>query len=237
MHTRFNELLPRIETKDGLVPSGEIIVNHSHRWHLRQDGSVEVFPHWRVRPVADLLISLPAIWPSAAVRLTPTVPGHGRAPVYGVPLDRAIEIALSQGSMKSRYQVPSRHKQNGTLYAQLFVRVVREKKSAGSTVVIECWEWIGEGEEVYYAHVILDPQLRQATHYDGALLEYATEFDVTRMFDTSTKQKGLSYKKYFRVDGTVPLAQVIDVMRNWFPVTELVEEYFEWSPNWPRGIR
>src|SRR5262249_46375699 len=100
--------------------------------------------------------------------------------------------------------------------------------------------WIGKGTEVCYAHMILG-QRQTVTHCDGAVVTFASESDVSQIFDTSAKHKGCSYEQYFRIDGRMTLRVAVDCLRAWFPVQELADEHFSavkhgptlLTPIWP----
>src|SRR5690349_11628993 len=97
LRQRFEELLPAIQTEDGLVPSREITFDGSRVWRLKKDERVFIVPHWRVSAVANYLVEHPALWHEAAIRIELTEPIVGRVQRYGVPFQRALEIALREG--------------------------------------------------------------------------------------------------------------------------------------------
>ena len=118
----------------------------------------------------------------------------------------------------------------------LLVRVMRRKASNGAFVVVESWEWIGEGVEIDYAHMIATPDCDSVVHLDGAIVSFESECKISTIFATGEKHKGHKYEKYFRLDGRLTFLQAIELIRAFFQIKELVDEYFEHQPNWPSVI-
>jgi len=150
--------------------------------------------------------------------------------VFGVPFEKAIRIVLTENSHKSVFWLP--RKNSEVLYSELLVRLRRGKESNGEYLNLESWEWIGEGVEVDYAHMILTSEGQRAIHLDGALVTFASAADIASIFGSGEKRKGVTYEKFFRVDGNTQLETAIGLIRHFFPVEELVDEYFEHVPSW-----
>jgi hypothetical protein len=151
--------------------------------------------------------------------------------VFGVPFGKAVRIVLREKIHKSVFWSPRKDTQ--VLYSRLLVRLGRRKESNSEHLNLESWEWIGEGAEVDYAHMILTPDGQRAIHVDGALVTFTSEADIAWVFDTGEKRKGVTYKKFFRVDGDTQIETAIGLIRHFFPVDELVDEYFEHVRRWP----
>src|SRR5262249_32892155 len=98
---------------------------------------------------------------------------------------------------------------------------------------VESWEWIGQGIEVFYAHMILAPDANTVYHLDGAVVKFESDCEIASIFQTGNKHKGCEYEKYFRLDGEISFENAIELIRAFFPVEELIDEYFEYLDMWP----
>ncbi|MBW3538823.1 MAG: hypothetical protein KY476_00995 [Planctomycetes bacterium] len=230
---RFDELLPAIVNKDGLVPTSEIVLTPNGNWYLKRDKAIPVVPHWRVEPIAALLQARPDLWPLASLRVRPESSLVGRAPVFGVPFARAVEHAMQNNLSEARYWGPPSLNQWNAIHSELWVRIDRLKESEGPSLGLKAWEWVGEGVEINYAHMILTQDGGSARHLDGANIEYSAEADVREIFARREKRKGVAYSKYFRLDGDIAVGDAIEIVRHFFLVKELVCEYFDCIPSWP----
>jgi hypothetical protein len=232
---RFEAVLPTLENEDGLVPTGELVMSPLG-WKLRCDKELIVVPHWRVESVGKLLQQRVDLWPLASIRIQPGRSLVGRATVYGVPFSRAVQQAFREKLSKARFLIIDSIDESKGFPAQLFIRMVRLKQSNGPHLGVEAWEWIGKGVEVNYAHMILTLDGRIAVHVDGANIVFADETDVQAIFAAGEKGKGVAYDKYFRLDGKLAIDDAIQLVQEFFQVKELVGEYFECRPGWPKGL-
>jgi hypothetical protein len=223
---RLMELLPELSTKDGLLPISALLVESDGLLKLRVDPSVEIRPHRRARGPARLLINEPALWPKAAIRVRAgqSIEIVSGAPVRGVPFQKALEIVLREGEHKSTFWIPNQD--SDLYYATLVTRLRCQKGRRGTELVLEAWEWIGAGMDVNYAHAILTDDASQVLHLDGALVHFSCESDAQNLFWTGVKNKGVSYEKYFRVDATLSVDDAVLLIREFFPIEEMVDEYF-----------
>ena len=231
---RLNELLPRLSTKDGLVPGSELVVQHDGTLRLRVDQSVEVRPHWRAQGPATLLLKNPELWSKVAIRVQSGRSVVARAPSRGVPFGDALEMVLREGEHTSAFWVPNQERDE--LYSTLLARLKRKRGENGPELVLEVWQWIGAGVEVDYGHAILSDDSARVVHLDGALVSFSCEEDARTLFWKGVKRKGVSYEKYFRVDAELGVQDAVALLRAFFPIEELVGEYFEHTGEWPPDL-
>jgi hypothetical protein len=223
-------ILSNFLTKDGLLPTREIISKEGGLW-LRCNEQVRIWPHWRSEAVTNLLLNnFPEIWKMAAIRVQFAKSIVARAPVYGVPFHRAVEIVLHEGEHKSCFWVQNQKPDN--LYSTLRTRLRSQTGQKGRELVFEAWQWIGNGIEVDYAHAVLSGDASEVFHLDNALVIFSTEEDIHSLIYSDSSRKSVSYEKYFRVDAEIPLETSIELMRTFFPIEELVDEYFIHGKGW-----
>lgn len=233
MRDRFYTLFPQICKKDELIPASEITIQSDGNLFLKSDLRVRIYADWRIRDVLEYLLTRPSLWEQTAIRVGPSDHIVGRAPIFGVPFQRAIEIALREGLTKSVFWLPLSGQDENVLYSQLLVRVTKRKESNGQFIIVESWEWIGEGVEVLYTHMILTHDVSSAIHLDGAIVTFESDCEIASIFQTGNKRKGCRYEKYFRLDGEIKIENALQIIRAFFSVEELVDEYFEYSNGWP----
>jgi hypothetical protein len=66
-------------------------------------------------------------------------------------------------------------------------------------------------------------------HFDTAIIGMSIA-ERERLFEESRKIKGDSYKKLFRMDGSSSMDVVNEIANRFFPLDELIDEYFEAQP-------
>jgi len=152
---------------------------------------------------------------------------HGRAPVYGVPFRKALDIVLREGVHISTFQIP---KQNiDAYYSTLVVRLSRQQGQTGAELQLDAWQWIGKDVYVDYVHAILTDDATQVVHLDGALMSFSCESDIESFLWNNKKHKCAHKEKYFRVDAALPLDEAVLLIRAFFSVEEMADEYFEYK--------
>ena len=121
--------------------------------------------------------------------------------------------------MKMLAKVLSTDEKKGTLR----IRINKDE-----LYVLEAWQ-IGDFAEAHYIHMIFDPNKRSVGHLDGAVISFASPDEARVLSENATKVKGQAYKKIFRLDGEFSLESASSLIRLYFPIEELTEEYFHKS--------
>jgi hypothetical protein len=224
---RFTELLPELSTEDGLVPIHALIVGDDGSLTLRVDSSIEIHPHGRARGPAKLLLNSPDLWKYSAIRVQSGRPTVSKAPVYGVPFRKALDIVLREGVHISTFQIPK--KNIDAYYSTLVVRLSRQQGQTGAELQLDAWQWIGKDVYVDYVHAILTDDATQVVHLDGALMSFSCESDIESFLWNNKKHKCAHKEKYFRVDAALPLDEAVLLIRAFFSVEEMADEYFEYK--------
>ena len=226
----FNNEVPKLVTKDGLIKTIHIKKMNNGTFQL-SNKEISVVPHWRIYGLFNLIIQKNKLWKQAAFRLSSGSSTVGRAPIFGVPFAEAIKQALIKGEMKSVYYLPKKDPSSG-FYSQLFVRINTKKENNNDLFIVEAWEWIGQGEEVIYIHMIISQSSFIVIHLDGAVLEYNSQLDISEIFYSGRKKKSEIYTKYFRLDGEILMDDAFEIIKEFLPIEELTEEYFVSNENW-----
>lgn len=231
MNYRQNsESLARLKTKDGLIRTNELVVrrlgSRRYEFYLSNAPHIQVFPASPATEVTYRLVRDPGLWSMAAIELVAAPSILGRFTIYGVPFQRAVEIVASQRFHKAKFQVqlPDRLEGQGAV-AELVVHVGRENEKDTNYVTLEAWQDVGQSTEVFYVHARMLEGAETFEHLDGATMHFDPA-DKAFLFEKGRKLKGYGYQKHFRLDGVLPIHSAIKVVKSYFPIEELADEFF-----------
>lgn len=214
-------------TKDGLLPCSDLIrvpTDSSYTLWLRDKESISVAPSSRASSVADYISGDRHLWDSAAIRVVSSCGIYDRAPMFGVPFRQAVGLALRNGFIKCEFYLP--HQRDDVYYATLLFYVNRRKDSNNSTCELQVWQYCPGLPEVFYVHAESSDFASEATHLDGAIIHFHPD-EVVKLFKYCDKIKGELYEKQFRLDGHIPIQDMLNIVSAYLPVIELVDEVFQ----------
>jgi len=124
---RFDDLLSSLETKDGLVQTNHLEIEHDNSLRLKKHPEILVSPLGPAARVVQLIVGEPALWAQAAFRISYGRRNYARAPVYGVPFARAIELTHQHRLMKAQFWTDMPEESGAS--AQLFIQLNRGKSN------------------------------------------------------------------------------------------------------------
>jgi len=222
----FASLPKETYTKDGLIRCKDLIrvpKQTSYTLWLRNHDTISVAANRYSSTVADYISGNPQLWESAAIRV---VSGRGissRVPMFGVPFQQAVASALHKGFIKCEFYLPNQ--KDDTYYATLLFHVNRRKESNGAVIELQVWQYCPRISEVFYVHAESSDFAKYVSHLDGAVIRFHPE-DVVKLFTFCDKIKSTDYEKQFRLDGQIPMDDMLNIVSAYLPVTELVDEAF-----------
>ena len=147
----------------------------------------------------------------------------GRAPVYGVNYIELIEKVIKNGEPISSWFICEREKDfNKGVYADLFVL----GNLSESEFQIQLWQIIGEGSELLYAHGLLNKNNLNFTHFDLAS-HYIDPDLVPKLIYGKQKLKLTKKVKWLRIDNGIDKQTAFDLIKMFFPMDYLVNEFLE----------
>ena len=82
-----------------------IYLNLYSLW-LRQDDRILLYPNKYTSSIANHLVVVPTLWSCSAIRVAHGRGIYERAQMFGVPFQRAVEIAIKQGFVKAEFYLP-----------------------------------------------------------------------------------------------------------------------------------
>lgn len=216
-------------TKDGLLPCTSMAVSkHAGRCNLfLSKNLLPVFAAPFNEMTTDYLAQSPVLWNQAAIRVTYYPPVCGRAPDFGVPFRKAVEIALKRGQMRSKFFFPERV-ENGR-HETLLLQLDRTTDNRGELLQLQAWQYSPGTHHAHYLHALSHDFHTHLCHLDGAVIEYS-ENDLDLFLRRSRKVKGDRYEKQFRLDGSIEIEHMHNLAKTFFPTEELYNEAFEVAP-------
>jgi hypothetical protein len=224
----FNSLIGPSLTSDGLLPCKLISINNeSGRTRLFfSDKGIEVFPVSFNLMAIRYLAKYPHLWEQAEIRVTFGRSMLARAPVFGVPFQKAVKIALTRGKMRSKFYFPGRI-ENQT-YETLLIQLDQINDAKGNLLQLQAWQHSPCTQRAHYIHALSPDFETHIYHLDGAIIEYSPE-DLDIFLQQSRKVKGHSYNKFFRLDGKIEIEHMHSLAKSFFLTEDLYDEAFEVS--------
>lgn len=183
------------------------------------------FPDNRIKKTIEYLLKNDHLWGNSKISLKSNLSTSHAAKWFGLSFKFAINKLKDTGyPEKAKFYCPTKHDfaQEGAV-AEMLTKIHTNKERK---IVIGIWQGIGNAQEVFYAHGILDKSTNMFNHFDCALINC----DITeceRLFTENKKIKGESQKKLFRIDGNVDIHHIYELAIRFFPLDELIDEYFE----------
>ncbi len=221
---KFMEISRDVFTKDGLIKCNDVIFENNARaryfWYKHK--TVALFPTIYSSPIIQYLIDKPLLWNNCAIRFTYTRSVHARAPMFGVPFEKAIRIVMEKGFIKSKFYLP---KKNDYIYPSLLIYLNRRKESNNSMLELQAWLYIDGSAEVFYIHSESPDFINSVNHIDGAIM-HCDQQEIHDIFINNKKIKCRDYQKQFRIDGSISVNEMIILIDVFFPLEELTQEAF-----------
>jgi hypothetical protein len=186
-----------------------------------------VFPVWEASRIIDYVFDQPELWKMSRLALTNRRGTRAGGLVFGLTFQQAIGKLTHKGYKRGRFYcpVPDRFSDKGQI-ADLLASVYTNKEA---NWVLEVWQGIGDDSKVYYAHAIVQQSSGLCTHFDMAIIGFPIA-DKVRLFAEARKIKSHPYTKIFRMDGSFSMDVVHKIANRFFPVDELIDEFFAVEP-------
>ena len=93
---------------------------------------------------------------------------------------------------------------------------------------IQLWQIIGDGNEVLFAHGLINKITFKFNNFDLAS-HYVDPIMIPKLLYNKERMDLLEKTKWIRVDGEITEDQVFDMMKMFFPLDHLVDEFREIS--------
>ena len=145
---------------------------------------------------------------------------------YGVDFILAIDKCIKEGVAKSYFYSLEKKTWDDGVSAEFMVRLSMNKESC---IELDAWQVVKDGGRLHYCHGILQEDSKSFQHLDFAY-HHTTKKEMEKLFSNSKNRPELSIKsKVFRMDddkGLITFELAYGLMKIFFPLDELVSEYF-----------
>lgn len=148
-----------------------------------------------------------------------------RVPVFGIDFNKAILSAVRNGNSTAHFYSPKVKKWGdlGT-FADFLIKINKNKEKL---LVFQAWQAIEKEETLFFVHGILSRDLKYFTHIDFAY-HYTSLDEIQKLIHNGEEKPILSSKeKILRLDGQIPFDTGFELMRAFFPIDNLVDEYYQ----------
>jgi hypothetical protein len=212
--------------KDGLVDFNklkEVIRYSKPNRRIYQLEGYWVFIEGRIQRQVEFLYANGLIKDSRVKISKSWIFHSARAPVYGINYSKLLKKVIEKGEPISSWFICEKEKDfNGGAYADLFIIGNYNEKD----LQIQLWQIIGEGAEVLFAHGLIDKETMKFNHFDLAS-HFIDPMIIPNFLSTKQRMELTAKKKWIRVDGEINESQVLDMIKMFFPLDHLVDEFME----------
>ncbi len=225
----FASLPADIFTDDGLIKLSEMIPSKNgavNTFWLRSHSNISVVPNKYADSIVEYLLADPKLRKSSSIRVIPHRNICSRAQMFGPSFRKAVSLVLSKGyPTKSEFYLPE--KKDNVFNAALLLHLKkRQEEKDNPILVMEVWQYCPRHSEVFYIHAESPDFSTHILHLDGAIIHFDPE-EVTKLFQFCNKIMNKDYEKQFRIDGEIPIEDMLKIVSTYLPVKELVDEAFE----------
>ena len=215
--------------KDNLISTSFLeVVEHPAMGtliYVKGNAPIQVFLLPDLDSVFKFIYEEKNLWNNASFYVINRKISKLRAPIYGVPFVKALKVVLKEGLIKSRFYFPNYDKlKYEAVIADLIIHLGFNRKEKKKEV--QLWQSLDKDNKVFYIHFIIDNYLNAVEHLDGAIIHFTDE-QKNILFEKGKKVKGDSYQKLFRINSIISIEKSIEIIRKYFPIEELANEYFE----------
>ena len=224
------EIFSNYFDKDGLIEFNKLkeVTRYSRpNQRIYELEGYWVFIEGRIRNQVEFLYNNGLIERSR-VKITKSWVSHFfRAPVYGVNYSKLLSKVIKNGESISSWFICEREKDfNKGVYADLFIIGNFNEKD----LQIQLWQIIGEGSEVLFAHGLIDRKTKSFKHFDLAS-HFIDPMIIPKFLSKKQRMELKEKKKWIRVDGEINEYQVFEMIKMFFPLDYLVDEFREYKIN------
>lgn len=147
----------------------------------------------------------------------------GRVPVYSVNYQNILKNVISNKKPISSWFICEREKDfDKGIYADLYVL----GNLNDSNIQIQMWQIIGQGDEILYAHILLDKKNKRINHFDLAT-HFVNAIDIPRLIYHKDRTNLILKTKWIRIDKGITEENAFDMIKMFFPIDYLVDEFKE----------
>ena len=220
------EIFSKYFDEEGLIEFQKLKeVKHKSKPHSRiyeLDG-YWVFVEMRIKNQVEYLYQN-ALIESSKIRITRSwATMTGRAPVYSVNYLNLLKKVIAKREAVSSWFICEKEKDfDKGVYADLYILGNFNEND----LQIQLWQIIGQGDEVLFAHGLIDKNTFKFNHFDLAS-HYIDPIMIPRLIYAKQRMDLMKKTKWMRVDGEISEEQIFEMIKMFFPLDYLVDEFRE----------
>lgn len=220
------EIFKKYFDKDGLITFGELKEVEQKSRPFRRIYEIDgywVFPEKKIINHLEYLYQNGLVNNSRIKISDSCVSVISRAPVYSVDYQKILDNVIKNKKPISSWFICEREKNfDKGVYADLYILGNLNE----SNVQIQLWQIIGQGDEILYAHILIDKELNKINHFDLAT-HFVNPADIPKLIYHKERIDLISKTKWIRVDEGIDENNVFDLIKMFFPIDYLVDEFKE----------
>jgi hypothetical protein len=168
------------------------------------------------------------LWNTARISVSKTrFRVTSRATIFGVNFQKAIFKAIKKGISITHLYCPTKKDWSHLgVFADFLIKVTSTKEGM---IEFNSWQAIGEEENLFFVHGIINDKCTFFVHIDFAYHQCSIE-EIQKLLSNGKEKPILMLKKkVFRMDGQIEIDVGFELMRFFFPIDRLVDEYYKGS--------
>jgi hypothetical protein len=188
-------------------------------------GDYWITPDREIYGAIELLLQDKSLWTQARIRVSnksrQTV--RSRVQSFGIDFTKAIEKVIQTKKEYSYFYCENKKEfETQGAFADFLVLLNTTKRSV---IELQCWQAFGQDEILTYAHGEIDNNRRVFIHFDCAK-HFSTLGEIEYLFRHKNKLNRNKKRKYFRLDGEIDYESIFRLMKTFFPLDNLIDEYY-----------
>lgn len=183
-----------------------------------------LFPHKLIGEVVDYILSFEELKSISKIAITNERVMMSSARSFGISFKQALKKLKRMEAQQTRLYCEN--KQDFSKEGVVAEMLVNLTKDNNEFVSIETWQGVEGSSFAYYTHGIMNKEMNAFQHFDGAIIGFEIT-ELNKLFRENKKLKGSRYKKLFRLDGKISFEHVFELSNRFFPLDNLVDEYFK----------
>jgi hypothetical protein len=121
--------------------------------------------------------------------------GRAGAPVIGVSFERAVQIALEQGFVKSIFHAETPGVNEWGVSGYLVIHLRRTVEEGITTLNLQAWQGSDVDSRTQYIHAIFPENMNFCQHLDGATMELELDSRIQLFYNGNYYKNRSSYQK------------------------------------------
>ena len=182
------------------------------------------FPSYPIKELIEIVISYD-LWKVTRISISKTrFKIIGRATIFGIDFKKAIIKAVKEGiSTTHLYWSDFKEWTHLGVFADFLIKITMTKEGF---IEFNSWQAIGNEGTLFFVHGILNERFNAFTHIDFAYHHTSLD-EIQKLLQHGKDKPVLTFKeKILRLDGQINIDIGFELMTIFFPIDNLVDEYY-----------